>query len=639
MDERERLRAAGFSEREIDEHMKKSQPPRGAGPIRAAAQGATFGLGEEAEALAKSLLPGRTYGEEVSKIRSEMARYREAYPKEALAAETAGGLAVPGLGAFKLGKAAVSGGRLMRAATSPAGAGVIQGALAGAGATEGGAADRLAGAVGGGVTGGVLGGTVGALTGAATRTALRGGKVRAPAGVGSVAEDMAAANITPQELARRAASAPAGATVADIIGEPAVRTLRGIRAAGGKAGRQVSEAMEERVATSPERLRKGLYGARAQENVVDELEQSIRRGTEESKPLYQAFEQEPPKAIPEIDAVLRTPFGQEVMARARRNAANEGRQFIEAAVPEQAGPLVDAMGQPIMQKATPAKYNPKALDDIKKAMDDIIYEGRMRGVEPGQGGITPGEVRIAKKIRSQFVNAIDEAYPDTYAEARAIWGGEAAFREALEDGRALAKKSGLSPEEIAKQMREYDVGDIEAVQRGYIDEMRQRIESEKLSYREVNTEAFAKRIKAILGPEEGQRVTDAFRAEGRLMGAARTISGGSQTADKAVDLAKLGGSDILSFLSQGGVRRGLYAAGREAFRQAGVPLAEKRQMEAARALLSRPSGIGEILDALSAEERIQRRGRAVGDILGGVAAREGGTTIARESNAKRYGMY
>lgn len=636
MDERERLRAAGFSEQEIDEYMKK---PRGFGPVRAAFQGATFGLSEEAEALAKSLLPGRSYGEEVSKIRGEMAQYRRDYPKEALAAETAGGLAVPGFGAYKLGKAAVTGGRLARAATSPIGAGAIQGALAGAGTTEGGAADRLTGAVSGGLTGGLVGGAVSGLTGTAAKTVMRGGKVRAPAGTGAVAEDMAAAGMTTQELARRAAEAPAGATVADIIGEPSIRTLRGIRAAGGKAGREVSQAMEERLATSPERLRKGLYGGRTQENIVEELEQSILRGAEESKPFYQAFERQKPKEIPEIDSVLSTPFGQEVVARARRNAANDGRQFIEPAVPEQAGPILDELGQPIMQKAKPAKYNPKALDDIKKAMDDIIYEGRMRRVEPGQGGIAPGEVRIAKKIRGQFVKAVDEAYPDTYAEARAIWGGEAAFREALEDGRELAKKSGLTPEEIAKQMKSYDVGDVEAVQRGYIDEMRQRIESGKLSYREVNTEAFAKRISAILGPEEGRRVTDAFRAEGQLIGAARTIAGGSQTADKAVDLAKLGGSDIASFLSQGGLRRALYAVGREGFRQAGVPLTQKRQREAAQALLSRPSRIQDILDALGAEERVQRRGRTVGDVLGGIAARESSGAVAREGNVQRYGMY
>jgi hypothetical protein len=630
-------KAAGYTDAEIDAYLAQqaAAPSPMAGRARAAIQGATFGLGEEAEALARSLLPGgRSYGEEVGRIRGEMEAYRQARPKEALAVETAGGMMVPGLGALKLGKAALTGGRMARAATSAVGSGAIQGALTGAGTTEGGLGERTFGALAGGAAGGLTGGVVGGLTSAASRGLSRG-RATIPAGISTTAKTMQQAGMSPQDLAARAASAAPGATMADILGEPAIRTLRGIRAAGGRAGAEVSQAMEERAATSPQRLRQSLYGGRPQENIVAEIEASIGRGEAASKPLYKAFERQAPKEIAEVDEILSRPIGQAVMERARKIAQNDGRQFIEPAVPARASEILDEFGRPVMTAPQAAKYNPRSLDDIKKAMDALIYEGRLGRVEPGQGGILPGELNVAKNLRRQFVEAVDQAYPETYARARQEWAGEFALRDALEEGSALASRRSLTPEVIQKMAREYQGSEMDALQRGFIDGMRQRIENGQLGYREIGTEAFLKRMQAILGDQEGERVVNAFRAEGQLMRAANVVRGGSQTAEKLEDVANVGGMGLEGILGQGGVRRAMYAGGREAIRRIAAPFGEQRRMEAAQALLTRPARVQDLLDALGAEARRQERGRVIGQVLGGVAARETSGKIARESNLAR----
>lgn len=623
-------RGMGRVEQEAETAARAERQTRGAGQIRAAVQGATFGFGEEAEALARSLLPGgRPYAQGVEAARQNLREYRQMAPGEAMALETIGGLAVPGLGGARVARTAARGGAVARRLASPAGQAVAQGALAGAGSAEGGASERLTGAGLGGLLGGTLGTTFGAVATTGAEVAQRGLRF-AKAGTRAIQQALQKANITPEELTRRMAAAGPDETVADIIGEPAVRALREIRAKGERGGRIVGEAMEERLQASPERLIAGVYGpGRQQENIVQAVNESIKRGAEVSGPLYRAFEQEAPKAIPEIDKIIGRPLMQQAMDRARRKAANEGRQFIEPAIPEQAGQLLDAMGRPVMQKAKPATYDPQSLDDIKKAMDALIYDGRFGNVQPGQGGLVPSEVRDMKELRKQFINAVDAAYPDTYAAARSAWAGEYAVREALEEGQSIAGKL-IAPEKIADDMAQYDDVTRDAFRRGYLDGLRQRIEDKKIGPSYVGSEGFAKRIKAVLGDDEGERVVQAFRTEKDLVTTARTVLGGSQAIRPDADMLEVGGTEIATLASPGGMRRGMLAGVREGIRGLAEPMMSARRAEEAQRLLTRRTGIGDILDALAREEEVQRRARTIGTLSGGALARGAGASFGRQ---------
>lgn len=113
--------------------------------IRTALQGATMGLSDEAEAAARSLLPGQTYESAIQDVRGKLKAFRQESPKAALATELAGGLAtgLAGGGKTLIGKALAS----------P----VVTGMISGAGGAEGGVWERAKGAAAGGVMGKVLG--------------------------------------------------------------------------------------------------------------------------------------------------------------------------------------------------------------------------------------------------------------------------------------------------------------------------------------------------------------------------------------------------------------------------------------------------------------------------------------------------
>ena len=489
-------------------------------------QGLMFGFGEEAEALASSLLRGRPYQEERERIRGEMAEFREAYPKTATGASIVGGLALPGGAARSLGGAA------LRA--------TAMGGLAGLGAAEGDVSQQLTSGLLGAATGGVLGTALTAGGRAVSARAMRGGK-GAPAEVTSVARRAEAAGLkTPEAIRQQAertlADAPE-AQVMDVLGEPAVRRMRAIRAMGGEPGQQVEQAMQERLAERPDRLLGALRRTtgRERENIVETLEESIKRGKEESAPLYRQFYTKKPEEIPEVDAVLQTPFGRSVVERARRNAANEQRRFIEPEQPSMDTGLIDEFGQPIMTEAKAAKHYPQSLDDIKKAMDDIIYEGRFGGVQPGQGGLAPGELRAAKNLREQFLSAVDAKFDD-YAEARAAWAGEKAIRDALESGIEAATKR-VDPRQIAKDVAELDPSEMEYFQRGYLDGLSRKIDENRLKPSMVNTRAFKNMLTAVF-QSDADNVAKALKAEMDMMGRAQTVLSGSQTADKAMDIAE-----------------------------------------------------------------------------------------------------
>lgn len=143
--------------------VPKESTVSSANVARAAAQGLTFGFGDELEAAVRSLSGPESYEEELEDVRGKIKRFREEAPLASFAAEVAGSLPTALLGGAGIARAA--GGlatrapAVARALQTPVGAaaaeGVLGGAIYGAGAAE---EDRLAGAQTGAALGGLLGG-------------------------------------------------------------------------------------------------------------------------------------------------------------------------------------------------------------------------------------------------------------------------------------------------------------------------------------------------------------------------------------------------------------------------------------------------------------------------------------------------
>lgn len=125
------------------------------GILRAGAQGATFGFGDEIAGAIAAVIPGgKGYREARDASRANLARIRSEMPEAAFLGEVAGGFAVPGAGTASAARTgATAGSAIARGAA----AGAASGALYGAGE-----ADELSDVLGDALAGGLLGSALGA---------------------------------------------------------------------------------------------------------------------------------------------------------------------------------------------------------------------------------------------------------------------------------------------------------------------------------------------------------------------------------------------------------------------------------------------------------------------------------------------
>lgn len=610
-EERAWLKSQGYTDERIDRDFGiAAQPqkkeaetwsPRGKtlSGARELAQGLTFGFGDEIEAGLGAMLPGRNYADEAARVRGEMREFKEAYPKTAFGLNIAGGamLPIPGAATRSLGKTAITS--------------ALEGAASAFGSAEGGLKERAVAAGFGGAGGAVMGPVMSRVASGVTSRAMRLGK-GADADVQSVSRRALQAGYkTPAEIEQAAIAMTndvPDARVVDVLGVPGARRARTIRSYGGEAGNVVDTKVGERIGENQKSMQSLLTRVTglSRENALNTLDQSIKRGKDESAPLYQAFYDSQPKESSLIDEILQTDFGRMVMARAKSNASNERRKFIDPAQPAAATGMLDQFGNPMMSAAKPAKHHPQSLDDIKKAMDDLIYESKFPGVQAGQGGIKPGELRAVSKLRKEFVDEVDALYPETYAKARSEWAGEKAIRDAFTTGQKLAAKK-VDPREIAEEVADLDPAALGYFRRGHLDGLRQMVDDgRKLP---VGNTAFRDRIEAIYG-DQADQVLRSLKIKDQMARRDNFIVGGSQTKDKDLDaledaaeaskVAQI--ADLLTAPRTAAIR-GLGAIERAVI----SPRFDARRLQEANALMSEASGIGPLISRMEREMGVQRR--------------------------------
>jgi hypothetical protein len=613
------------------------------GLARSLASGATMGISKQVEPLLYALPGGESVEEARKRINQAQAKYRAGSPVLSNVAEIGGSLATGG-SLLALARRGIAG-RLPSLLLNPA----VQGGVSGAMAPEGDllAKERVATGLFGAGVGGALGAVANKATGALAERAARRvgtGKARPAPEIGMAEEMMGAARISPTEARSRAASMAADspeARVVDLFGNAGVRMGRRIEAMGGEAGERINQAMGQRLGTKLERMAEifpRLTG-KAREDVLATVEESIVRGKTAADPLYDAFRNEAPKSNARLDRLLKTPFGKDVIERARRNAANQERVFIEPAVPAQGTGIMDATGREIMTPPKPAVYHPQSLDDIKKAMDDVIYGAKYQNVGTGTGGMSPGELRSLQGVRSNFVNEVDKMYPTTYAPARSAWAGESALRNAMEDAEDLAKRT-VKPGEIKQYLTKLTSdSEREYFQRGWLNAQIDRIEAGSLTPKQIRTPLYEKQIAEVFGPD-ARGIMSALRTEVELADTAGKIIGGSRTAPLQGDMAQeLGGKwmgrareayNLLRTDPMYGVFR---AADVAAERLSGPTRAAARTRKAE--TLMQPAGdVGTLMDRIQQDYRYRTLGRNLGRVTG---ASVGAQTPAQLADLLRGG--
>ena len=595
------------------------------GLARVLAQGATLGLARNVEPLFYAAPGGESMGEAKTRIGQEMAKYREGSPLLAPVAELAGNVAT-GAGLLRYGMKGAGAARTV--ARTLAGSGAAQGAISGAASVDGPAADRVKAALFGAAVGGTLGAAGGALVKRAVTSGGRAystGRLSVPPEVQMTEEAMGDLRMTPDQLraqAQQLVSDSPESRVIDVLGQPGTRIGRRIEALGGEAGEQVSKTMGARLETKLARMAEIFprITGKAREDVIQTIEDSIERGKTASAPLYKQFEAEAAKASPVLDDLVKTPFGQDVLARARRNAANERRSFIEPAIPSAPTGMIDAAGNPVMSAPKPAEYNPRSINDIKKAMDDVIYGSKYQNATGGTGGLLPGEVRAAKDLRVAFVDEADKLWPESFADARSAWAGESALRNAMSDAEELASRT-AKPGEIKQYLNKLTSdSEKEYFQRGWLNAQVDKIEAGGLTPKQIRTPLYQKQVTEVFGSDAPQ-IIGALRAEVQLADAAGQIVGGARTAPLQADMQREMRSKAMEKARNvyTMVRNDPFYAGARAadiaLETVRGPTRAAERVVKAKALMTPATDMGKLLDQVAQDYRF----RQAGDVRGRVS--------------------
>lgn len=523
------------------------------GLLRSAAQGATFGFGDELIAGVRSL--GReTYPEALANERQALEDYRADNPIASFGAELVGGLAGGGaaLGATKAGARALAPrlagrapgvasavGRLAGPAgsmskTKIAGLGAVAGGAAGAGAVE--SPEVLSGERARAILpGAAFGAAGGAVIGAGASAARNLG--RSLAGPTTRAQDLLLDALerggrSVDDVASEAGRLSGPITVNEAAASPAVlRLTRAAHAKGGEGAEAIERGLRARQAGQQDRI-VGALDEMAGGPVPDiEGELATRTAAQRAaaRPLYdEAYRAGQVIDDPDVLRLIEDP--------AFEKAYNKAREVIrirdDVDLPPLAteGPDGEIIRNPVSLEA---------LDRMKKALDKTI---RLRSSSSDSI-----DLDMAHALRSRLndvLERVDEQIPE-YGAARATWRGDELAKEALEEG---AKFDRLAPEAITRRMGEMSEAEREAFQMGALRRLRDRVTeggghldaTRRITgsgEEEFWSPAQRARLEAVF-PGKVDDLVKVLRSEGRSFGTRATL-GNSQTARIQEDVARL----------------------------------------------------------------------------------------------------
>ena len=434
-DERERLRAAGFSDAEIDAELGPKRPTirrpaaesttmqgPGKAPERAArdaafatglarqaGQGATLGFADEIEARVRSAFGGGPYQAVRDRVRAANDQFQQENPGTALAANIAGGLLTGGAaagaakGAGALGSAArvlaprveATAGLAQRVGQA-AKVGGITGALGGAGV-----ADEMrdipqsagVGALVGGVAGGALAGVGDAFRGGRNLAARIGqgqkdaGAIRRAiradspeeSGARRVLRRAGSQGMTLDDVAARAEAADGPDVLAEVLGPKGVRDLRTARALGFQAPGEIEDGLLTRARNDVNAVRQSVRRELG-EQVDDVAFRDAKRieAQQAAGPLFGQALEGVTISDPRMVAMLQRPAIASAYGTARKMAANDGVQLppIGAIVRGAAGRADDMADEVVGGTATAAaRTDSGGLRDVSKvATSDLLDE-------------------------------------------------------------------------------------------------------------------------------------------------------------------------------------------------------------------------------------------------------------------------
>ena len=439
-----------------------------------------------------------------------------AFPKTEFAGEVLGG-GVTGYGTLK---ALNQSNRISSLPFIPRvlGVGAGEGALFGAGAADPG--ERLGGAALGALTG-AIGTPIAAGVGVSAMSVLRPSAKRLGTALFGTPKDRAkkeilkalqADDITPQEadvLMRMHGIN----TILPDLGPTLARQGRTITTELGPAASKGKRFLDARQRTAQLELRQTARRATGSDNFDKGIIEIVNGAESKAAPIYKEVFSEVLDLTPTMKSILERP----AMVAARKKAGvmlnNEG------------------FSDEFLNDVTDVRY----MDAIKRALGDQ----ESAAIRSGNGN----QARVLGQLRRDFVAEIDAQVP-RYAEARSIFAGEQAMKDAAETGRTMFVGN-KNVADVAEQIGNMGESELEAARIGFLDWLENDIASTSIkSNRLVNKFADVPKFKQliqVLFPD--QAAVDDFMkvaaAKSKFGETKNFILGGSQTANKQADFASM----------------------------------------------------------------------------------------------------
>jgi hypothetical protein len=440
--------------------QQESNPHTG---VDAAVDQMLFGFGDEAAAAIRSHSPfvqHGNYSQELAKEVRGAQAYKEAHPKENIAANVVGMLPTMLLpGSAALAKAGIAG-------TALGSAGI--GALYGAGNAEEG--HRLGGAARGAVVGGVAGAGTHLAVGA-TRALLEAipgvNKVGAKLGLlrspqqkgdelllGRMAQDKLSPSGVLQSVMSRSDTKPE--TLLDMGGRNVTGLGKRVVNTPGETNEAFKNLVDSRVDQAPTRISDDLHhaGMLPADRYATE-EGLIANKRVNAKPLYDAALQGNTVDDPVIQSLLHTPeakaaygIAKEIRRRdAMEEAVRAGRELkpSDYALPQVyetvmvPSKILDAHGNPTMVPELVPHDRPddRTLHYMKLAFDQMVKHGY---VAPGGTASTINRANIG--IARSFGDRVKSLIPG-YEDASLQYAGDQRLQDAFEAGTGLLKEDAM----------------------------------------------------------------------------------------------------------------------------------------------------------------------------------------------------
>lgn len=475
-------------------------------------QGATSGGADELMGIADPAA--------AQSMRQDRMAFNKEHPVMAMGANLVGN-AVP----MALTGGLAGGGGIAAKVAKILGTGTGSGALTGALESDGEGADRATGAMQGAALGAV-GGAVAAGVGKVGQGIARrfwgatGANAAERRATSRVVSKLDGQRITPDLLPQVAGSNKGvDARMLDVMGDPGERMARGVNTMGGEGGEKMQGFVAKRLGSYQDRMGEAIGNAVAPVNIPKTVEGFNKTRSSVSGPLYDAFRSEGKVASDELDRLFNLPQFKKALPIAEELMAGKPEAPSWTFV-------TNANGQQVKKRL----YTPEYLDNVKKAMDDVIYRGR----QPGEGGVGPAQLRAMKDKRKEFVEFLDRIYPDTYKPAREAWSGVTATKEAFENGQEVFSKR-MNPDAIEELTQHLPPSDRDVFMQGAASELVRQIEEGGIKPGTTEHRAFIKRIEQTFGDKTNE-ILSSIRDEVTAQRTGARVMGKSDTAERLTDV-------------------------------------------------------------------------------------------------------